>query len=55
MGTSLLSKPEETLLRIVNRVNDMVAELDKGDSAKEQIKSKFSVLAKERFVLQHLL
>jgi len=44
---SLLSKPEETLLKIVNQIiNDMVAELDKGDSAKEQIKSKFSVLAK---------
>ena len=44
---SLLSKPEETLLKIVNQIiNDMVSELDKGDSAKEQIKSKFSVLAK---------
>tara|TARA_B100000029_G_C17597938_1_gene964813 strand:- start:66 stop:2195 length:2130 start_codon:yes stop_codon:yes gene_type:complete len=44
---SLLSKPEETLLKIVNQIiNDMVAELDKGDSTKEQIKSKFSVLAK---------
>ena len=44
---SLLSKPEETLLKIVNQIiNDMVAELDRGDSAKEQSKSKFSVLAK---------
>ena len=44
---SLLSKPEETLLKIVNQIiNDMVCELDKGDNAKEQIKSKFSVLAK---------
>ena len=44
---SLLSKPEETLLKIVNQIiNDLVAKLDKGDNAKEQIKQKFAVLAK---------
>jgi len=33
---SLLSKPEETLLKIVNQIiNDMVCELDKGDNAKD--------------------
>jgi len=44
---SLLSKPEETLLKIVNQIiNDMLGELSKSQSSKEEIKSKFETLAK---------